>query len=146
MDAEPVLVPMRVCRREEFEKVGSGMFYDMQVMALGSMEALVCPDYDGHELLGNLMLPMYEVVQFVMTDCDGDTCGDATEKADFLPRFQTYMFMVNSQIDFSKYGLENKPITSTCKKIFTVTPYETWSIETNLYMMVNQINIQDDWF
>ena len=42
--------------------------------------------------------------------------------------------------------MDNKPITSTCKKIFTATPYDAWSIETNLYMMVNSIDTQDDYF
>ena len=38
------VIPMRLCNREDFEKVDSGMFYDMQVMALGSMEAMACAD------------------------------------------------------------------------------------------------------
>ena len=78
---------MHVCSREEFEKVGAGQLYDMQVMGLGTPEALVCPDYDGNQLMGNLMLPMYEIVQLIMTDCNGEACGDSTEKADFLPQF-----------------------------------------------------------
>ena len=84
LEAEKVLVPMRVCNREDFEKVDSGMFYDMQVMSLGSMEALACADLSETKLMGNLMMPMYEIVQLIMTDCDGDGCGDPGEKEAFL--------------------------------------------------------------
>jgi len=63
-----------------------------------------------------------------------------------LRRFQTYMFLVSSQIDFSHYGLDKMPIAESCKKILTVTPYDAWSIETSLYLQVNSIDTQDDPF
>ena len=128
---------MRLCTKEDFERVNSGMLYDMQVMTLGSMEAMACPDLSEIQLMGNMMLPMYELVQFYMTECDGDNCVDGPEKETFLSEFHTYLFMVNSQIDFSKYGMDNKPIDSTCKMVAFFTPYEVWTIQSNLYIMVN---------
>ena len=60
--AERVLVPMRVCNREDFEQINAGMLYDVTSMALGSPEALACPDFSDVQLLGNMMLPSYEIV------------------------------------------------------------------------------------
>lgn len=51
------------------------MFYDMQVMALGTEEAVVCPDFSQVQLLANMMQPRYEVIQFYLTDCIGDNCA-----------------------------------------------------------------------
>ena len=35
--------------------------------------------------MGNLMMPMYEIVQLMVTDCDGDNCNtNPTEKEAFL--------------------------------------------------------------
>ena len=76
---------MRLCNREDFEKVDSGMFYDMQVMALGSMEAMACADLSEVKQMGNLMMPMYEIVQLMVTDCNGDNCNtNQDEKEAFL--------------------------------------------------------------
>lgn len=115
-------------------------------MSLGSAEALACPEFDKVKQLGNKMLPMYEVVQFYATDCEGSQCAAQSEIDTFLQHFQTYMFMVNSQIDFSKYGEGNFPISTACKKIFTFTPYSGWTNEINLYMAVNEVDTQDDYF
>lgn len=84
---EQVLVPMRKCRKEDFARVRNTMFYDLQVMSLGSPEALACPDFEGVEQFANLMLPRYEIIQFLLSDCDGENCASSEDKEAFLSRF-----------------------------------------------------------
>jgi len=49
-------------------------------LSLGWPEALACPDLEDVSQFANLMLPDFEIIQFIISDCEGDHCASPEEK------------------------------------------------------------------
>ena len=89
---------MRICREEDFEKVG----------ATGISEKingyLFCPQLENFEMFGNSFHGNHTSAYIEILPCDGDDC--ATESIDeFRKALKATLWMVDKRVDFQNEKL-----------------------------------------